>query len=65
MKLPSPSFLSPPPNIIRAAGVCLRAASEPNAGEKAAAEPRSRRLSTLRSIVGELGDETQKENHGS
>ena len=51
MKLPSPSFLSPPPNIIRAAGVCLRAASEPNAGEKATAEPRSRRLSRLRSMV--------------
>ena len=35
---------------MRAAGVCLRAASEPNAGEKAAAEPRSTRLTTLRSM---------------
>ena len=51
MKLPSPSL--PPPNIIRAAGVCLRAAREPIGGENAATELRNSTLSRLRDI-GEL-----------
>ena len=51
MKLPSPSLS--PPNIIRAAGVCLRAAREPIGGENAATELRNSTLSRLRDI-GEL-----------
>ena len=51
MKLPSPSL--PPPNIIRAAGVCLRTAREPIGGENAATELRNSTLSRLRDI-GEL-----------